>query len=216
MSTYDSTDQFEDYSDHYCLDTRLTLFKLNQWYSEFHESVYSEDEVYYVFQGLSDSKVLLNNFLNYSLKLQRRVADQIAHAANAKEVSVFTDLCLEADRKLPNTHDWFTDSTDEIARYYKSDYPSVSSSSYVLSESLFFAQSHFKQYHIKPSVMKLHLSFPLIMVHLHGDEAVTKVLQTIRKNKMTVTMIETVHLIQKWSELKDYPPEWMLNMVKND
>lgn len=185
-----SQEDWIDWNAYYCSNTyRLTL----------------------LFKRYQTSEMILKDFLNYPLSLQLRISDQMYGNTSIRDIETVTSLCLLLSETRPEIVDWLDATPVEMINAIIEKVGSLSSE--FRHEADDFSLRCYSKEESGDSWRSIWVALPAILLMLHGEQAVTEVLKSLRERSLACTAHELSELSNRWAELRSFPIEWSLRLI---
>lgn len=156
------------------------------------------------FTTLSQSDLILENFLQWSKNFQELVDDLLSLEMSDKEMETYIRLLLKLDDydKSENFADTPKDEVSQKIKRYKGP----------VSEEFEITLKEFCNFQRNTTV---NINGFYILVILYGESRVIEVSKQWIKNATSTELSDFVSIVEQWDHIKEHPIDWSLNLLES-
>lgn len=178
---------------------------------------FQDDTVRFYFDKLSKSDILLKSFAEWSGDVQKRSFRLLANDISADDTAAYMLLCMRIRDKYKDPV-WIEGDRLEIIGAVRNRIP-LASVEFVDELEKFddWVRRQSNTGHkltSLTSVGRIYYIMPWLLLLLHPSDRVIEVMRRLRTEALTTDIQTTVALVDEWDELKKYPIDWALNLVR--
>lgn len=178
---------------------------------------FQDDTVRFYFDKLSKSDILLKSFAEWSGDVQKRTFRLLANDISADDTAAYMLLCMRIRDKYKDPV-WIEGDRLEIIGAVRNRIP-LASVEFVDELEKFddWVRRQSNTGHrltSLTSVGRIYYIMPWLLLLLHPSDRVIEVMRRLRTEALTTDIQTTVALVDEWEELKKYPIDWALNLVR--
>lgn len=178
---------------------------------------FQDDTVRFYFDKLSKSDILLKSFAEWSGDVQKRSFRLLANDISADDTAAYMLLCMRIRDKYKDPV-WIEGDRLEIIGAVRNRIP-LASVEFVDELEKFDdwvrRQSNTgHKFTSLTSVGRIYYIMPWLLLLLHPSDRVIEVMRRLRTEALTTDIQTTVALVDEWEELKKYPIDWSINLVR--
>lgn len=178
---------------------------------------FQDDTVRFYFDKLSKSDILLKSFAEWSGDVQKRSFRLLANDISADDTAAYMLLCMRIRDKYKDPV-WIEGDRLEIIGAVRNRIP-LASVEFVDELEKFddWVRRQSNTGHkltSLTSVGRIYYIMPWLLLLLHPSDRVIEVMRRLRTEALTTDIQTTVALVDEWDELKKYPIDWAINLVR--
>lgn len=216
------------------LEGRLTIEKYVEWtFTEFQYVNWSdsgernsvrpanrnnsgwEKGLAFNFSVLEKSPKLLENFFNWSNLMQKRVNEHVSLRVPGETIGAVEMLIQRLSKEHPQEQDWMRLTYDQLLTPILKDYPrKMSLETRSKIDEFLRLQNKSEQFRLKETHSINAVAIFAARI-LHGEARLNAALDCWFKTFEVRPLYEFIALIDNWEELKDFPIDWSLSLIRS-